>query len=89
MVSRCGGYVMPVRKAVKKKLAKKRPAAKRLPTLSLLILECDAKKLAQQNLSVANQLHQITHLIPAKITKEVAFINSAAELQEKFIVPAR
>jgi hypothetical protein len=77
---------MPARKAVvKRRPAKKKPAAKRLPALSLLILECDANKLAQQNLSVANQLHQITHLIPAKITKEVAFINAAADLQEKFI----
>lgn len=77
---------MPARKSVaKRKPTTKKTVAKRLPALSLLILECDANKLAQQNLSVANQLHQITHLIPAKLTKEVAFINSAADLQEKLI----
>jgi hypothetical protein len=77
---------MPARKAVTKKRAtKKKTAAKRLPALSFLILECDADKLARQNLSVANELHQIAHIIPAKITKEVAFINSAADLQERFI----
>lgn len=56
-----------------------------MPALSLLILECDANNLARQNLSVANELHQITRLIPSRITKEVAFINSAADLQERFI----
>lgn len=77
---------MAARKAVTKKRAtKKKPAAKRLPALSLLILECDADNLKQQNLSIADELHKITHLIPAKITKEVAFINTAADLQERFI----
>lgn len=77
---------MPTRNTVtRRRPAKKKPAAKRLPALSLLILECDADKLARQNLSVANELHQITHLMPAKITKEVAFINSASDLQDRFI----
>ncbi len=77
---------MPTRNTVtRRRPTKKKPAAKRLPALPLLILECDADKLVRQNLSVANELHQITHLMPAKITKEVAFINSASELQDKFI----
>lgn len=77
---------MPARKATLKKKLIRKPTAKRLPALSLLILESDAKKLAQQNLSVANELHQIAHLIPAKISKEVAFINSSAELQKAFVI---
>lgn len=76
---------MPARKATPKKKLIRKPTAKRLPALSLLILECDAKKLAQQNLSVANELHQIAHMIPTKISKEVAFINSSAELQKAFV----
>lgn len=77
---------MPARKAVtKKRPPKKKSAAKRLPALSLLILECDADNLKQQNLSIADELHKITHLIPAKIAKEEAFINTAADLQERFI----
>lgn len=77
---------MPARKKVTRRgLTKKTPAAKRLPALSLLILECDASNLARQNLSVAHELHQITRLLPAKITREIALINSAADLQERFI----
>jgi hypothetical protein len=77
---------MPARKATRKssqkQLATKKP---RLKPLSLLILECDANKLGRQSLSVAPELHKIVQLLPAKITAEVAFINSAADLRDKFV----
>jgi hypothetical protein len=86
---------MPARKASKspRKSSKKRPAVKKqaaptkpkLKPLSLLILECDANKLASQSLAVANELNRIVQILPAKVSAEVAFINSAAGLRDKFV----
>ena len=74
--------VGPSRKTVKKQLRAKKP---RLKALSLLILECDANKLKTQSLAVANELNEIVRRLPANLTVELAFINSAAELKDKFI----
>jgi hypothetical protein len=81
---------MPSRNAARSSVTKKNKRAvvqkkRRLYPLSLLILECDANKLTRQSLSVANELNQIICLLPAKLKAEVALINSAVDLQDKFI----
>jgi hypothetical protein len=55
----------------------------RLPLLSLSILECDAKKLMRQNLSVARDISNIVRTIPKRLTVEVAPIDSQQELLDK------
>jgi len=69
-------------KATKKQLGPKKP---RLKPLSLLILECDANKLRTQSLAVASELNAVVRLLPAKLTVELAFINSAADLTDRFV----
>lgn len=76
----------PSRKAVKKELGPKKP---RLKALSLLILECDANKLKTQSLAVADELNAVVRLLPSNLTVELAFINVAADLTERFIDYAR
>jgi hypothetical protein len=80
---------MPSRKARKspRNSSKKQatPKKTKLKPLSLLILECDANKLASQSLAVANELNRIVQILPAKVSAEVALINSAADLQDKFV----
>src|SRR5438874_1312640 len=83
---------MPQRKrAPKKKTAKKLapkklgPKKPRLKPLSLLILECDADKLKSQSLAVANELNRVIRLLPTQLTVELAFINSEADLRERFV----
>lgn len=78
---------MPKRKLVpRKRLAKKAgPKKPRLKPLSLLILECDADKLKSQALAVANDLNNVVRLLPAQLTVEVAFINSEADLRDRFV----
>jgi hypothetical protein len=74
--------VVPLKKVAKKKLGPKKP---RLKPLSLLILECDADKLKSQALAVANELNSVVRLLPALLTVELAFINSEADLKERFV----
>jgi hypothetical protein len=57
----------------------------RLKPLSLLILECDADKLARQALSVAGEIKRVVEILPAKISVEVALINSSVDLRDKFV----
>src|SRR5438093_915291 len=65
--------------------AKKRTSlAPRLPLLSLLILECDAKTLAKDNLSVAADINNIVRILPKKLTVEVAQIDSRHDLLDRF-----
>lgn len=70
------------RKKTAKKARSKKP---RLKPLSLLILECNADKLKSQALAVANELNSVVRLLPTQLTVEVAFINSGADLREKFV----
>src|ERR1041385_2659332 len=70
------------RKTVKKQLG---PQKTRLKALSLLILECDANKLKTQSLAVADELNAVVRLLPSNLTVELAFINVAADLTERFI----
>lgn len=74
--------IRPSQKTVKKQLGPKKP---RLKALSLLILECDANKLKTQSLAVADELRTIVRILPANLTVELAFINGAADLTERFI----
>ena len=78
---------MPQRKLVtrKRRVKKAGPKKPRLKPLSLLILECDADKLKSQALAVANELNSVVRLLPAQLTVEVAFINSEADLRERFV----
>lgn len=78
---------MPRRKLVPRKKTTKKPGPKkpRQKSLSLLILECDADKLKSQALAVANELNSVVRLLPAQLTVELAFINSEADLRERFI----
>lgn len=78
---------MPQRKVVPRKKKAKRdgPKKPRVKPLSLLILECDADKLKSQALAVANELNSVVRLLPAQLTAEVAFINSEADLRERFV----
>jgi len=78
---------MPQRKLVPRKTRAKKAGSKkpRLKPLSLLILECDADKLKSQALAVANELNSVVRLLPAQLTVELAFINSEADLKEKFV----
>jgi hypothetical protein len=83
---------MPQRKrAPKKNTAKKvgrktlGPKKPRLKPLSLLILECDADKLNSQSLAVASELNHVIRLLPVKLTVELAFINSEADIRERFV----
>ena len=70
------------RRTVKKQLGPKKP---RLKALSLLILECDANKLKAQSLAVADELNAVVRLLPANLTVELASINAAADLTERFV----
>lgn len=74
--------VAPRKKVAKKNLGPKKP---RLKPLSILILECDADKLKSQALAVANELNSVVRLLPAQLTVELAFINSEADLRERFV----
>jgi hypothetical protein len=56
----------------------------RLPLLSLLILECDSDKLANQRLSVADDLDNIVQILPKKLRVEVALIRSKDDLTNCF-----
>jgi hypothetical protein len=65
--------------------AKKRKSlAPRLPLLSLLILECDAKTLARDSLSVAADINNIVRILPKKLSVEVAPIDSRQDLLDRF-----
>lgn len=69
------------RSAVKKAVATTKP---RLPSLSLLILECDADLLASQSLSVANDINRVVGILPKRLSIEVAYIRKADDLRESF-----
>ena len=68
-----------------KKAVKKKSLKPRLKSLSLLILECDANTLASHGMGVANELNAVVRLLPAKLTTELAFINSKTDLQDRFV----
>lgn len=74
------------RRTVKKQSGPKKP---RLKALSLLILECDANKLKVKSLAVADELNAVVRLLPASLTVELASINAAADLTERFVDYAR
>lgn len=77
---------MPRRKIVPQKKTAQKPSPKkpRPKALSLLILECDAYKPQSQALAVGDELNSVVRL-PAELTVELAFINSEADLKERFI----
>lgn len=56
-----------------------------LKPLSLLIIECDADKLAEQALSFAGEIKRVVEILPAKTSVEVAQINSTSDLRDKFV----
>jgi hypothetical protein len=76
----------PARKATKRTATKKVVVTKKskLPSLSLLILECDADLLASQSLSVANDVNRIVGVLPKRLNVEVAYIRKQDDLRENF-----
>lgn len=83
---------MPGRKTAKskppsktrRKLGSQAPRKPRLKPLSLLVLECDAEKLARQSLGVAEELKPVLRTLPTSLSMEVALINSSADLRDSF-----
>lgn len=84
------------RKTTKKRPAKRtprqlrpetKPAPKkpRLPSLPLLILECDADRLEREGMAMGDQLHKIAQVLPVNNGNlELALINSQDDLLEAF-----
>lgn len=80
------------KRAVKKTLKRVRKPAKelapkkpRLPSLPLLILECDADRLAREGMAMGNQINSIARVLPIKNRNlELAVINSQDDLLEAF-----
>lgn len=66
-------------------MPRKKAKTPRLPLLSLLILECDAKTLARDNLSVAADINNIVRILPKKLSVEVATIDSRHDLLDRFV----
>lgn len=76
------------RKATKKRAVKKTPQrakTPRLPSLPLLILECDANRLESEGMAMGNQLNNIARVLPIKNRNlELAQVNSEDDLLEAF-----
>lgn len=65
-----------------KALAQKKP---RLPSLPLLILECDASRLAGEGMAMGNEINSIAKVLPIKNRNlELALVNSQDDLLEVF-----
>jgi hypothetical protein len=65
-----------------KQLTPKKP---RLPSLPLLILECDADRLAREGMAMGNQINGIVRVLPIKNRNlELALINSQDDLLGAF-----
>jgi hypothetical protein len=74
-----------ITKTSKKKSAKlvKKP---KLPILPLLILECDANRLASEGMAMGNQIHTIAQVLPVTNRNlELALINSQDDLRDAFV----
>jgi hypothetical protein len=84
------------RKTTKKRPAKRTPGQRKpetqptpkkpkLPSLPLLILECDADRLEREGMAMGDQLHKIAQVLPVNNRNlELALINSQDDLLKAF-----
>jgi hypothetical protein len=74
---------MPVKNSSPAK--RRKTTVSKLKPLSLLVLECDARKLQSQSLSFAQEIHTIIKHLPKKLTVEVGLINSEDDFRKILI----
>ena len=74
-----GSRTSKVRKSAKRTHEKPKPRGK-----SLLILECDADKLAAQSISMANEIKAVVQLFAPKVNVEIVKTTTEDKLKSQF-----